>query len=223
MKFAITATPDTSDPNLRRGIAKRRYYEADTFGLYGDIPSSGVSEQDAEGAFRTYTRHAADIEAYERTFSAQIAAANRDYNTLAVQTLQANLQAARDYLVNQYALASQIGFTIDGAILVGEDQSSLYYRKTDSDFLNGTPQNDLLLGNQAATSSKARLVGMCYVVGHTSTFWRAALITMCWTVGRDTTSTSAGPATVLIGSLRRRALPKPTRDISCLRMPRAAR
>ena len=129
---------------IRDGIAKRRYFEADTFGLYNN--SAADNDEDAKGAFRTYTRHKTKIESYESQFGAQIALANNDYNTSIVQTQAMWFQPAREYLTVTYGR----GVNIDGEILVGEDQSTIYFRGTDNDrgqkALIGTAQNDLVFG-----------------------------------------------------------------------------
>ena len=125
---------------IRNGIAKRRYFEADTFGLYNNAAVN--NDADAKGAFRTYTRHKTTIDSYDAQFGAQVTLANSDYNTTITQTRAVWFQPARDYLVTQYGQ----GITIGGDILVGEDQMTLYYKGTDADALNGSTQNDLIFG-----------------------------------------------------------------------------
>jgi Ca2+-binding RTX toxin-like protein len=64
-------------PSIRQGIAKRRYYESQLFGLYDD-PSvvDPVDPIQAVQAYRMLELHRVAIEQYERQFSGQIAAAN---------------------------------------------------------------------------------------------------------------------------------------------------
>jgi Ca2+-binding RTX toxin-like protein len=137
--------------NIRNGIAKRRYFEADTFGLYNNAAAN--NNEDAKGAFRAYTRHKTEIDSYDTQFGTQVALANSDYNTTVVQTRAAWHQPARVYLVAQYSQ----GLSITGDLLVGENNgaeagttNTTYYRTTDRDVLIGndtaTSKNDLIFG-----------------------------------------------------------------------------
>lgn len=115
--------------NIRNGIAKRRYFEADTFGLYDNGANTQTTMTDvaAKGIFRMYTRHQEAIDAYDSQFGAQVALANSDYNTTIVDDRTAWFQPARDYLIRNYvtdnALIS-VKPAIDGDILVGEDTTT---------------------------------------------------------------------------------------------------
>ncbi len=123
--------------------AKRRFYEADTFGLYND--ATAMSDADAKGAFRTYTRHKSTIDNYESTYSTALNNAISEFGG-SVQSLLAWQQPARVYLVQQYVTTPGFGISITGDILVGEDATTLYYGHTDKDILTGTSQNDLIFG-----------------------------------------------------------------------------
>lgn len=91
--------------NIRQGIAKRRYYEAQLFGLY-DVPSAvqPVDSTQAVQAYRMLELHRHQIEQYERQFGAQIAAANSDYqlsgSEYEVETLNESLQPAVQPLID---------------------------------------------------------------------------------------------------------------------------
>ena len=139
------------------GIAKRRYYESELFGLY-DNPTS-ISDQEAKQVFRMYTEHKVEIDAYESTYGAQIAAANNDYHLSSqpnqVDTLIQSLQPAREYLIAEYVTNKGINISINGEILVGEDGSVMGVGGNDT--LQGknltnqppftpVPSNDLLFG-----------------------------------------------------------------------------
>jgi len=133
--------------NIRNGIAKRRYFEADTFGPYNDTAAN--NDEDAKGVFRVYTRHRATIDSYDTQFGAQVALANSDYNTTIVQSRQAWFQPASNYLTSTYGEGISI---TDDHIFIGENNGqdggtdTLYYKGTDADALTGTDQSDLLLG-----------------------------------------------------------------------------
>jgi Ca2+-binding RTX toxin-like protein len=149
--------------NMAAGIAKRRYVEADTFGLYdASVNFTGEMDEDnARRAWRTYTRHKPDIDSYERDYSGQIAQGYIDYGHIRALPLAARLQPARDYLVNTYALLDRFGFAIDGDIKVGEDQTTLYFRGSDDDSgdrysLVGGAQNDLMFGESGRDTLDGR-------------------------------------------------------------------
>ena len=72
-KNALSASP----PRDASGLAKRRYFEADTFGLYGNgVTPATLTDADAKGVFRTYTRHKDQINAYEALYANKVSAAN---------------------------------------------------------------------------------------------------------------------------------------------------
>lgn len=138
--------------NIRDGIAKRRYYEADTFGLFDE--ETPDNDLDAKGAFRTYTRHRVQIDAYDAQFGAQVAAAISDYNTSIVRTREDWFAPAREYLRETY-FTPVTDATLNGSILVGENDGSdggpdtRWYRNDrvndDVDFdLRGSSNNDLI-------------------------------------------------------------------------------
>ncbi len=83
------------------GIAKRRYYEADTFGLYDN--EGNVTETQAGAIGQVVTEHKQDILDYEQRYDSQIAAANSDYGTNIVKTYIASLQPAVTKLTAEYA------------------------------------------------------------------------------------------------------------------------
>ncbi len=140
--------------NIRNGIAKRRYFEADTFSLYND--ATAANDQDAKGAFRTYTRHKPAMDQWEASHTSDLtnAAALGAPLGITVQNLAGDLSNARAYLYTTYLAPVSPGLVLDGDILVGEDNgttvgdiNTLYYRKSDDDAsLTGTDQNDLLFG-----------------------------------------------------------------------------
>ena len=53
------------------GIAKRRFYESELFGLYDDgVDDLSISEQEAMQVYRMYTEHRGDILNYELKYGA---------------------------------------------------------------------------------------------------------------------------------------------------------
>ncbi|HZM63509.1 MAG TPA: hypothetical protein VFB59_00060, partial [Candidatus Saccharimonadales bacterium] len=115
---------------IRRGIANRRYKESDRFALYNQRP---MGDEDAKGAYRTFTRHKEGIKAYESTFSPPT-----DSSPIFTQ-----LEGARLHLLAAYGQG--VVFNWDN-IWVGEDQTTAYYTSSDADVLTGSNQNDLMLG-----------------------------------------------------------------------------
>ena len=130
-----------SNGNDLTGLAKRRFFEADTFGLYrAGASSSTIPDAEAKDVFRMYTSHREAIQAYELKYAAQIAAANNDYLLVAdqVEAWAQDSQIARQYLIATYSE----GRTIDGEVLVGQDAV------LPGDRLDGTTLNDLIFGEQ---------------------------------------------------------------------------
>jgi len=123
------------------GIAKRRFYEADTFGLYNPNPT----EEDYKAAYRTLTRHRDKILDYENDPVMQrgFALAKSEFGST-VQSLADHLKPAHDALVAAYAPGAVIDVL---NLFVGQDQTTLYgARRSDADRLQGTGSNDLILG-----------------------------------------------------------------------------
>ena len=97
-----------SNGNQLPGIAKRRYAEAQIFGLYND--PSNVNPEEAKQVYRMLQFHRSDIKRYDDKFGNQEAIANVEYGlagtALAVQTLIDALGPAESslfaYLRSQY-------------------------------------------------------------------------------------------------------------------------
>lgn len=117
--------------NLRdeKGVAKRRYYEAEVFGLYDADSPTTVSLDEALRVYAMYTAHRHAILNEELLFGPgsqddQIADANTDYATAGtpyvVQSLEGSLAPAAAALVAEYA-PDLIGQLFSLNILVGGD------------------------------------------------------------------------------------------------------
>ena len=84
------------------GIAKRRYYESQVFGLYGTYDQPTFEE--ATQAYQMLTAHRAAILQYENTYGGEINAANSDYHltgTNQVETLANALLPAESVVLAQ--------------------------------------------------------------------------------------------------------------------------
>ena len=86
------------------GIAKRRYYESDIFGLYSEGLSDGLKILEYKQAFRMYTKHEQKIAAYDALYEDQVADANDDYTNhiVPIQTTNAELLTAKAGLDAEY-------------------------------------------------------------------------------------------------------------------------
>jgi Ca2+-binding RTX toxin-like protein len=143
--------------NIDDGLAKRRYYESQVFGLYNsDVNSVTITTEEALEVYRMYTEHQRRILEYERRYGSgstdnnQIAAANSDYQLGTaehVQTFQAAIQPAYDGLWIEYG---EDAITIDyrDIQVAAEEGSFLEGHRRDGWTLSDTaPEvNDLLIG-----------------------------------------------------------------------------
>ena len=170
-KDALSATP----PRDADGIARRRYYEAQVFGLYDD--PTNVTLAEAQQAYRMLTKHRTDILKYEQLYGTdpngstpeqaaqRIAAANSDYRLTGtadqVQTLVQAFNAAKDKLVadlqTRYARLAGLSASDYRStdILMAPDLAkgaSLDARDGDGrsakNILGGTALNDTLTGGK---------------------------------------------------------------------------
>ncbi|MBI3896877.1 MAG: putative Ig domain-containing protein [Gammaproteobacteria bacterium] len=119
------------------GIANRRYRESDQFGLHNEGVIA-ATDTDAKAAYRMYTRHRQTILDYEQRYSPI---------TTGSDPITIKLDGARNYLRDTYITQLGVNIGLTGDILVGEDQTTIYYGKTDDDYgLIGTALNDLIFG-----------------------------------------------------------------------------
>ncbi|MBF0329935.1 MAG: hypothetical protein HQL10_12315 [Nitrospirae bacterium] len=114
--------------------AKRRYREANLFGLYdnGTLTSEQQTVQ-AKEIMRMYTTHQDEIERYETKYPPT----NAGYADI--------LKDAKDYLIANFA--TNIGKSIDGQVYVGAGLDTYAYKEQSfADYIFGTDKNDLLFG-----------------------------------------------------------------------------
>ncbi len=126
----------------KNGIhASRRYSESDTFCLYNDTV---MTDSDAKGAYRTFSRHKSTITDYENKYDPT------DIHAGSTR-IEAQLSPAHGYLVNNFLTTKGIGYAITwDHIYVGEDASTTYFRGSDDDSglkaITGSDQSDLFFG-----------------------------------------------------------------------------
>ena len=129
------------------GIAKRRYFEADYFGLY-DAGTKTNEEKTLEfkTIFRMYTIHTDKIISYDNTYGSQVAKANSDYQVSWVKSTTDDLKDAKDYLIANFSN----GVSIDGEVIIGKGLSTYEYKDKGSydDQITGTANGDLIFGEK---------------------------------------------------------------------------
>jgi len=142
--YEIRYNSNKQGTGIERGIAERRYYESDLFGLYNNEGS--VDEDEEKTIMRMYTRHKNEIDAYDIKYGAQVANANNEYHVTWVKTLEEDLNAAKSFLITNFAE----GQPIDN-VFVGKGLSSYEYKEQGdyNDQLTGTKdKNDLIFGEK---------------------------------------------------------------------------
>lgn len=90
--YQIRYNAQTSNPDYKNGIAKRRYYESELFGLYDD--PAAVSQAEAIAVYRMFTAHRDKIESYEKLYGI---AFNGALGTQLIGGIPPLLAAGRDY------------------------------------------------------------------------------------------------------------------------------
>ena len=169
--FQIRYNSQTPNPLYKNGIAKRRYYEAEIFGLYND--PANVTEVEAKQVLQMYTRHHQAITAYEALYGVgidgrveyrnTIAEANKDFSLSGnseVDTLTEALKPAKDVLIDRYVSQENINVTINGEVLVGDYGLNLYDHLTGRDETRppipeaSQASNDLLIGGMGIDELK---------------------------------------------------------------------
>lgn len=110
-----------SNGDQLNGIAKRRYYESEQFGLY----NPGVfDEAEARQVMQMFTRHFLQIENYEATYGSNVAAAETDYG-VQISTTEEALDPAKIWLIVGYAPDGDIDLVlVDYPTSIGGTQQS---------------------------------------------------------------------------------------------------
>ena len=137
----------------KNGIAKRRFYEAELFGLY----DSTLNEEEAKQIAAMYTKNRDIIQNYEIAYKTQLTA---DYNSGFVKDINLSMKPAINfwktkYLINVdiqeiqiiyqgiFALSGDTGKAYDTA----KNEKDLLIGDIRDDKLNGGKGNDALVGN----------------------------------------------------------------------------
>lgn len=157
------------------GIAKRRYYESEKFGLYND--PAKVTDDEAKGVLEMYTTNKKKILAYDKKWDAQLEA---DYNKGYAQDLDESLHAAKEKLktslnlpkhnVDEYEYLvgdKDINGDTEGAnephnkqdVIIGGDKANALTGGEGNDILFGGKGNDAL--NGGAGEDTAVFTGKC--------------------------------------------------------------
>lgn len=134
----------TQEAAIRPGIAKRRYFESELFGLTND--PANVTEDEAKAIFRMYTRHYDAIQSYDAQFGALVANARSDYQTVINDRLQ-SFRPAFDVLAPKYAAGGQIDEIFVDFIAAGPASGSTQ----ESNFIDRSSKpatNDLIFGGK---------------------------------------------------------------------------
>ena len=132
------------------GIAKRRYYESEVFGLYSLYNSgdSAASLDEATQVYQMFTTHRPDILDYEAKYGSQVTAANSDYHlsgTSSVLSLQDELRSAADLLMQEYGH----GRTDFDPRNIQMADDTLTVLTGENDTTNTGSKDDLLIGSKA--------------------------------------------------------------------------
>ena len=139
-----------SNGNQLGGLAKRRYYESQLFGLYGSgVTEDNITEEDTKKIYRMYTENRNTILAYEQEYSAYVANANTDYEANQVQTLESSLETAYQYLKENYLdiLGENVAIDVKDIQIGSDNADTLSGTVRDGYQLgSGNEQNDLILG-----------------------------------------------------------------------------
>lgn len=154
---ALSASP----PSDAGGIAKRRYYESEVFGLYDPFVGPLTSSQERARAFdvyQMYTAHRSTILGYEHGYGGgastnRIVEANNDYGLngtiYEVSSLDDSFSIAYDYFSRNYVAGLNSGITIDYLdIQIGDGSGNSLSGTIRSNFQlgQGTAKDDLILG-----------------------------------------------------------------------------
>ena len=146
-----------SNGDEEAGVAKRRYYESQEFGLYN--PGS-LDLAEARQIFQMVTHHNSggpsdedSMDHYDNLYGAQVGQANSDYDTSVVQTTTLALSAAKTLLIDDYAPGASIDkIWITFASTVGGTESTTldYHTSTTNLLLIGSADDDEITGGSAA-------------------------------------------------------------------------
>jgi Ca2+-binding RTX toxin-like protein/GH24 family phage-related lysozyme (muramidase) len=149
----------TNNESIRQGLAKRRYFESDWFAIYNN--ATQVTLEEAHQVFAMYALNRTLIDAYEKKFGGQVAAADRDYGTgianaqtrtEAFAPALAVMKATYEYTKNiTEAMVVPADNTTANLVLTGGDTADLMVQLAPVvATFDGGKGNDVLLGGVKA-------------------------------------------------------------------------
>ena len=144
--------------DVKNGIAKRRFYESEVHQLYRD-PSNPTVEEAKQVGEMYATHRDSKILGYEKTYAAQLSAgynagfAHDIYFHLqpAIKTLKATYGIASGTVIEEVLMASGTTINLKGDHL-GTDTVGSITNGADTIFDNSQNDQDLLIGNEAASN-----------------------------------------------------------------------
>lgn len=141
---------------FKEGIAKRRFYEAELFGLYYNLNST-PNEEEAKQIATMYTKHRNIIQSYETTYKTQLTA---DYNSGFVNDINLSMKPTINFWKTKYLInvdIQEVQIIYQGILTLSGDTGKAYdTAKNEKDLLigditddklNGGKGNDALVGN----------------------------------------------------------------------------
>ena len=162
-----------------RGIAKRRYFESQIFGLY----SEGLSDEEKDIEYKSILKmrgdHASKIKKYDKEFGDRVQEANNDFGTSIVttQTTKEAIKEAETYLIYTYAPSA----TSINEILIASNSQTVVPASliTDSTVLESDATsrklieaeesvNTLIISDGLATSYFREFSGSDYIASSTN-------------------------------------------------------
>jgi len=130
-----------SNSEKTSAVARRRYAEAQLFGLYNN--ESAISEADAKEVMRMFTLH----EIYEENIDKKMSTYESQRGLSAgVSPIAQEVQRAQNYLIANFAR----GTAIDGWVIVGRGLETYQYKEGNNfnEHYIGCNKNDLMFGEK---------------------------------------------------------------------------
>jgi hypothetical protein len=139
-----------SNGDVLNGIAKRRYFESEKFGLYKD--SNNITEKEAKDAFKMFTEYEFQMAIYDTDYDDQL---YKDYNIGFAKNLENSLSPAKTYLESKYNSGQLVDNILIGDhkdvetadVLTGTDGKDLIFGDAGNDTLNGGADSDTYIFN----------------------------------------------------------------------------
>ncbi len=142
------------------GVARRRYFESDTFGLYGEgVDETNITQEIALQVYKTYTDHRTDILNDELINGAgaqvnRIDSANRDFQSFlngnTVNGLEESFKLAYDFLIKNFVENTDVPIKIDyrDIYVGGEDNDNISATGRDGFEITQDARPTLIIGGE---------------------------------------------------------------------------